>query len=921
MFKAWSICAIVMLGLATAWAAVPAEPDPAPVPAKVTGKASAFSAGTPPSAGELEPLDTTQTLNLTDLQRRILEQVFHEHAFEAPAAPAADAPLGVRVEPTAPGGLYRLGAGGDLPARLTITVGSPGAMTPVRVIYYAEDFYGRKVAEGTFPAIFPDKFGVGTAEVVLQDVAAFGYYHVIVTATSETRTATGACGLVIVHPYDEGSNPKDPFGMAAPPGKVSKDLLETCRRLGVRHLALDWIDGRLRVGPDGGAPAVQRLQDPPTLEAVIEAGLIPTAIIREDVPSEGPTAAESAEAVAAAIQKDSELIRDWQIGRRPQIGADSPAGSVAAWREAITSLTPAVRKTKAPAALWVGTSLDALVDVLTEGPTLAGLDGIALYTDANAKSPSLRSGAFQRSVDYGLATARRAGAKRAYVAETGDDPSVGSPQKQAWKLVTRHVLALATGAERVYLTWNRGSPQPLPVAAAYAWMTHLLDGAAYQANLWPEVPLTEAHLFSGAERRVAVVWSWNGDDAAKPDHGLLVFDNGSGLEALDIVGQPVGIWKDARLIVPFGEAPVYIVSGELKVDQFRDRISKARILGIAPATLRIGSLLRGTPPGRVNLDLYVQSHRPYRQDGMAGLLLPTGWKARQVKTKFGLDGGYAQRFAFECDTTAEGGAPPFSLQAGATLNEELTRRVEKVWPAQAPRRTIEVGYGLADWEGIEPVVVQNESGDVRAEVRTAWDSEFFYVAAAVRRTRATFKTGRYACEGDAIQLAWGLADRADDDFGRKSRGVAMPSGAFRDTDHLIALTATKDGAQALRLRQPRVAFRDHVPGNQDPWFGPVPGAQADIARDRDNPVTIFEAAIPFKALAPLRGESGRVFRFALRIGDGDRPPLEWAREAGVPDYLAGPGSFLPVSYVDGLPCQTFWSLVGPVPGGQPPAPK
>jgi len=301
---------------------------------------------------------------------------------------------------------------------------------------------------------------------------------------------------------------------------------------------------------------------------------------------------------------------------------------------------------------------------------------------------------------------------------------------------------------------------------------------------------------------------------------------------------------------------------------------------------------------------------------MAGLLLPAGWRARQSRQQFGLDPGEAREFTFECDTTDEAGPPPYTLTAAATLGNELARHAQAVWPAQAVRRSIEVGYGLADWEGIDPVVLEDPDRDLRAEVRTAWDAQHFYFAATVRRSRATFRAGPLPTDGDAIQLAFGAAARADDDFGHAARGQALPAGAFRDTDHLVALIFSADGPQVLRLRMPRMALRSAMPGNLDARRGPVEGSAADIARDPAAPVTLFEAAIPWKALAPLRPETGRMFRFGFRIGDGDGPPLEWARVAGVPDYLAGPGSFLPTAYTRGLPCQTWWTLAGPRPGGE-----
>jgi hypothetical protein len=299
-------------------------------------------------------------------------------------------------------------------------------------------------------------------------------------------------------------------------------------------------------------------------------------------------------------------------------------------------------------------------------------------------------------------------------------------------------------------------------------------------------------------------------------------------------------------------------------------------------------------------------------DVALGLALPDGWRSRLAKQKITLDAGRARDVMFECDVGPEALPPPWTIGAVASVNEEYARATQPVWPAQATERTIDIGYGMTDWDGIEPVVLQNAAGDLRAEVRTAWDDKFFYFHATVQRARHSFRSGRFAWAGDAIQLAWGLADRADDDFGEAPlAGLALPAGAFRDTDHLMAITFSKDGPQVVRLRGPHVALRSHYPGNLDSWYGPVPDAVADISRDAEGGRTLYAAAIPLKELAPLRAGVGQVFRFGFRIGNGSDPPLEWARAADVPDFLANPASFLPTSYYDGLPCQTWWGLRGP----------
>jgi hypothetical protein len=834
-----------MAGLVLAWGVAQAA-GPAPRAPVAPAKSAAAAPGSPaPDAAatpETEPPDDLRVLRLTDQQRKILDRIFQRHAFENPPQPRAGASLDVTVEPTVPGGLYRLGPGGDLPVRLTVTVHAFNSPAKVGLRYLVEDFYGRKAADGSMPAVITSATGAATAELTLKELTAFGYYHVLVTATTESQMVIVPCGVAVIYPQAETSDSSGPFGLVTSPGTTPDQLTEIGQRLGI---------GADRIGSSVNLPS--------------------------KVPDEN---------FAAAAQKYRAEVAE------------------------------SLHKPQKAGSHFVTADLETLVDVLTEGPVLAGAGGVALCLDASAVAPNLRGGAFQRSLDYARQIAGRMGIKHVYMAGTGEDPADFSPQQQAWKLVTRNVMALAGGAERVYVAQGRGIPTPLPSAAAYAWMTHLLHGTSYKDAVWPEVPLLEGHIFSGHGRSVAVVWSWIGEDAGTPDRGALVLENGTRLEVHDVVGSPVGIWKGERLILPLGEAPVYITSTDLSAGQLRDRLRSAKILGVAPATVWIKSLLPGDSPDRMTATLWVQSHRPSGADGVAGIIAPPGWKVRQAKETFGLGAGQAREVSFDLDRVApakdETASPdaaqrPVDLPVTVLLNEEPVRRTQAVWPTAVPERTIDVGYGLDDWEGIPPVVVVSDSGGVRAEVRAAWDSKFFYFAAAVHRERHSFVRGRYASDGDAIQLAWGVDDRADDDFGNRG----LPAGAFRDTDHLMALTFGKDGAQVIRLRGPHMMLRDHVPGNMDAMVGPVEGAAADIARDAAGKVTLYEAAIPLKALAPLRVERGRTVRFSFRIGDGRNPPLEWSRAAGVPDFLAGPGSFLPMSSAEGLPCQTVWKFTGP----------
>ena len=898
------------LGAGAAAPAFAGEAAPAP-------PAAGFPA--PPSASPEEAIPPYHAaLGLTELQSRLLLEPLRRASFPVPPLPASDAGLAVWAEAAAPGGVFRRRSESDLPVKVRVRVRAAGPTDGVALAYRADDFYGRKVAEGTLGPLAPDASGAAQGEIVLPNLGARGYYHVLVTAAAGGMEASAACGVAVVEPLLDSKPAESAFGLLLGPGRgpgLPRETVEAVRRVGIRHIAMDLADGRHAgsLPPAGAAkdwaPTLAwDAGDDAALDQVLGAGLFVTGIMDYGGAAKGAAAVRLyAAAGPLVVRRAAERIRDWQVLRG---GAPEPAGMTAAeCRELVAGAIGGVRGTAAPVRLWVGATPDLLADVLTDGAVLAGADGLALAPGPDPAARVVCTGAFRRSVDWAVQTARRAGLRQAAVTLAADPAA--SPQEQAARLVMQHVLARAAGASRVYVEAGRGAPEPLASAAALAYLADLLEGDEYEGSPWGDVPLLESHLFAGRQP-VVVVWSEISQDPRQPDRGLLVVEDGSGLEASDVVGRPVGVWQGARLIVPLGEFPVYLAAPRLSAAEVRGRLARVRVAGPAPATLWVRSIAGGGGPGRADVSVWIQSHRPYRQGATMSLILPPGWTARKPKRDVRLEPGEAWETAFECDVAADVGPGPYMIGAVAQIDGETVSRVQAVQVAEAPQRSIEVGAGLTDWLGVRPVVLADESGERAAEVRVAWDEEFLYVAAAVKRPRGTFTGGPFAFSGDAIQLGFGLLERADDDFAARGVGAAMPAGAVRDTDHLLAVTYGAAGPEVVRLRGPGMALSARAPGGEDPRYGPVPRAKAAIEYDRPAGRALYEAAIPMKELVPLKAKRGQVLRLAFLIGRAGQPPLEWARQEGVPEYLANPATFLPVSSVT-LPCVTRWSLAGPAP--------
>ncbi|MDK1032469.1 MAG: hypothetical protein QGD94_10715, partial [Planctomycetia bacterium] len=56
------------------------------------------------------------------------------------------------------------------------------------------------------------------------------------------------------------------------------------------------------------------------------------------------------------------------------------------------------------------------------------------------------------------------------------------------------------------------------------------------------------------------------------------------LEAADVLGAPVGIWDGRRLVVPVGEAPIYIYARGMKAKKLAKALGRARVVPLEPAT-------------------------------------------------------------------------------------------------------------------------------------------------------------------------------------------------------------------------------------------------------------------------------------------------------------------------------------------------
>ena len=138
------------------------------------------------------------------------------------------------------------------------------------------------------------------------------------------------------------------------------------------------------------------------------------------------------------------------------------------------------------------------------------------------------------------------------------------------------------------------------------------------------------------------------------------------------------------------------------------------------------------------------------------------------------------------------------------------------------------------------------AGDCSARVGVAWDSESFYIAAAVADdTHFQEESGFQIWRGDCIQLAF-------------RDGPPNPDPGFDGTEHEVGLTLAPDATPLLFQWMPgKCALRE---------------GQLAVARSAGQ--TVYEAAIPWSALGVTRVAAGRRLSWSVTVNDNDGKGFE-----------------------------------------------
>jgi len=270
-----------------------------------------------------------------------------------------------------------------------------------------------------------------------------------------------------------------------------------------------------------------------------------------------------------------------------------------------------------------------------------------------------------------------------------------------------------------------------------------------------------------------------------------------------------------------------------------------------------------TGEAAVLVEVEAENASEREMEGELRLEVPSGWEVSPPALPFGpLEPGRKIRGTF---TVRAGSLAELSRGYYATLLALVTGKAISrtkvrlgLHPCFRTDRPPVIDGDLEDWNRTAPIVLDREEyargdwrgpEDLSASFYTMWDDEYFYIAAQVRddRFRQPF-TGAGVWMGDSVQFG------IDADYDR--------SLSYGEDDGEYGLALTPLGPQVVR------------------WTG-NPGVieAANLVVLRQDGATVYEAAIPWEEMAPLRPEVGKTVGFSLVVndddGDGRKCWLEW----------------------------------------------
>jgi len=471
-----------------------------------------------------------------------------------------------------------------------------------------------------------------------------------------------------------------------------------------------------------------------------------------------------------------------------------------------------------------------------------------------------------------------------------------------------------------YNIYDTETNTPKPAVVAYSAMTHFLEDSKLVKELFPNSKSTWGFLFRRNDDGKATAAIYLDQDFS----GTIEIPNARGLKIYDYLGTP--LFDGRSNVATISAEPwqtIYIVS-EQSPKHLESILRKAHFNLDNP--LIVNPLSFTKPISRNStVKVRVENASPNQVAASVKIQVPSDWLLIRDRASTGvMQPGQVKVLRFKAKRALPNTDNKYNIVWEAevvNVNSGYQTRQsgnQIVQVAYAPYHRINIDGDLSDWQDITPVSIDPDGngGLPSDKVWTAWDKNYFYLAAQVpdqqQSSNKPFDEDPYAFAfyADSIQMAFDtIKKNLPDDLlvGDPEYEKALAS----DMDHLfIATLAQGNMPELYRQTAPGTNYQTYYPTNPDtnPPLGPMnasPRGGTDgkikIVRDETNKITTYEIAIAWKDISPLwqkleelrRGETITThFAFAINdTGDQGRGMSYWTKEAGM--VFSGGYNFAP----------------------------
>ena len=392
-------------------------------------------------------------------------------------------------------------------------------------------------------------------------------------------------------------------------------------------------------------------------------------------------------------------------------------------------------------------------------------------------------------------------------------------------------------------------PNPRPLVAAYAALAQVLTGCdnPLKINLGSNIM---GYSFTKGNGSIAALWVPSGEK--------IIIGNFAkkGIKVIDVMGNEI---KPDGGVVLSG-SPIYALSDK-ESNQLRKLIQASEIhLAPLKATLRVQSLSK--------LTLLLSNQLNKEMNGEIKLKIPIKNKGIQTfkKTFRRILPGASDSLTLELPDSIELINNSCTLKGVITTNAgnvPLEQKFEFL-PCKRMDNKIKIDGNLNEWRDFPFIKLKTMAslfppdaashdlwqgeGDLSVKASCAWDDSNFYFVAEVADDILSnnFKPLKIY-SGDCIQFAFDCLNKSI-------------SPGLKDSDKEYTIAYNSKDKRGILIRD---------------WPGPLMELKATMVVKRKGKHIVYELALPFKELSPLKPEAGNVFGFNFTALDNDAKRVEY----------------------------------------------